>query len=883
MKKLLLLFFLIPFLGFSQIQIGQDINGEQGRLYNDFGASVSSSLDGSIVAIGSPLTNVNGENSGSVKVYENIGGVWTQIGNNIEGESAMDQFGHSVSLSLDGSVLAVGAIGQGVNGDNSGYVKIFENVNGNWTQIGANVVGVSANDQFGYSLCLSSNGNVIAIGARNNDNNGTNSGHARIFENINGVWIQVGNDINGEQTGDFSGNSISLSSDGNIVAIGARFNDGNGNRSGHVRIFENVSNNWVQLGSDIDGEDAGDRSGHSVSLSSNGNVVAIGANWNAENGFISGHVRIHEYTNGNWTQIGNDIDGEDSANFFGESVSLSSDGSKVAIGATGNDNNGINSGHVKIYENIGGIWTQVGGEIGGEAVSDQSGNSVSLSSDGNTVIIGAKYNDGNGYDSGHARIFEDIGGNWIQVGNDIDGDRTYSSDQLGYSTSISSDGNIIALASNNKDNGIQNIKAGQVIIYENSNGSWTQLGNRIDGEASFDYSGSSISLSSDGSIIAIGATNNDDNGQDSGHVRVYENLGGVWTQIGNDINGEAALDSSGISVDLSLDGTIVAIGAFFNDGNGQDSGHVRVYENLGGVWTQIGNDIDGDALFNRSGSDLSLSSDGNFIAIGATLNSNNGDSSGHVRVYENLSGIWIQKGNDIQGEELDRLGFHVDMSSDGNTIAVGAQESDGVDPEITRIFEYSNGSWIQKGNDIVGEAVLDFEGGSLSLAPNGEVVAIGYPLLNGNTESSGQVRIYEFTQGIWTEIGNYINGQITGDQFGHSLAISGNGRLVIGSPGNDVNGENSGQAKVYDFSTLLSTKESELSDFKIFPNPTNNQVTIQLGNGTELQNATIYNNFGQLVLTSKEITINTSKLASGLYVVEVETNKGKGSKKLIID
>ena len=75
-------------------------------------------------------------------------------------------------------------------------------------------------------------------------------------------------------------------------------------------------------------------------------------------------------------------------------------------------------------------------------------------------------------------------------------------------------------------------------------------------------------MSSDGTIVAIGAFGNDGNGPSSGHVRVYQNISGTWTQLGGDIDGEADEDQSGISVSLSSDGTIVAIGADGNDGNG---------------------------------------------------------------------------------------------------------------------------------------------------------------------------------------------------------------------------------------------------------------------------------------------------------------------------
>ena len=104
---------------------------------------------------------------------------------------------------------------------------------------------------------------------------------------------QIGSDIDGEAADDYSGFSVSLSSDGTIVAIGARYNDGNGSFSGHVRVYQYASSTWSQLGSDIDGEAANDNSGHSVSLSSDGTIVAIGAKNNGGNGSDSGHVRVY--------------------------------------------------------------------------------------------------------------------------------------------------------------------------------------------------------------------------------------------------------------------------------------------------------------------------------------------------------------------------------------------------------------------------------------------------------------------------------------------------------------------------------------------------------------------------------------------------------------
>ena len=178
---------------------------------------------------------------------------------------------------------------------------------------------------------------------------------------------------------------------------------------------------------------------------------------------------------------------------------------------------------------------------------------------------------------------------------------------------------------------IMAIAGGAMIVSAST--SINQMGSDIDGEAAGDYSGNSVSLSSDGTIVAIGAFGNDGNGVGAGHVRIYEWNGSTWQQKGADIDGEAAGDSSGRSVSLSSDGTIVAIGAFGNDGNGTFAGHVRVYEWSNSAWTQKGNDIDGEAANDYSGSSVSLSSDGTTVAIGAFNSAGNGSNAGHVRVY----------------------------------------------------------------------------------------------------------------------------------------------------------------------------------------------------------------------------------------------------------
>ena len=399
------------------VQVGADIDGEAAG--DESGRnSISLSSDGSRLAIGGYLNDGNGTSSGHVRIYDYNGSAWVQVGADIDGEAANDYSGWSVSLSSDGSRVAIGAYRNGSN--SSGHVRIYQYNNNSWSQLGADIDGEALNDSSGISVSLSSDGSRVAIGAHANDGNGSDSGHVRIYQYNNNSWSQLGADIDGEAADDASGLSISLSSDGSRVAIGAYRNDGNGSNSGHVRIYQYNNNSWSQLGADIDGEAVEDQSGYSVSLSSDGSRVAIGAGGNDGNGSNSGHVRIYDYNGSAWVQVGADIDGEAAGDYSGWKVSLSSDGSRVAIGANNNDGGGTNSGHVRIYQYNNNSWSQLGADIDGEAVQDQSGRSISLSSDGSRMAIGAPFNDGNGSNSGHVRVYSISSGGSYQYLWDVD-------------------------------------------------------------------------------------------------------------------------------------------------------------------------------------------------------------------------------------------------------------------------------------------------------------------------------------------------------------------------------------------------------------------------------------------------------------------------------
>ena len=379
---------------------------------------------------------------------------WTQVGSDIDGEAAKDESGRSVALSSDGTRVAIGAPG---SGDDSGQVRVYDLTGGAWVQVGGDIDGEAAGDASGAAVSLSADGTRVAIGAPVNAGNGSEAGHVRIYQLDGNAWVKMGSDIDGEAAGDLSGEAVSLSSDGSRVAIGGRWNDGNGNDAGHVRVYDWTGSAWVKMGSDIDGEAADDNSGKAVSLSSDGTRVAIGAPQNNGAGLAAGHVRVYQLDGNAWVKVGSDIDGEAADDYSGGSVSLSADGTRVAIGANYNSDSAFYAGHVRVYDLDGGAWVQVGSDIDGEAAEDQSGGSVALSSDGSRVAIGAEFNAGTGFEeAGHVRVFTLTADNWTQIGSDFDGEAEYGI--FGISVSLNSDGSRVAI-------GAPEIGAGHVQVH----------------------------------------------------------------------------------------------------------------------------------------------------------------------------------------------------------------------------------------------------------------------------------------------------------------------------------------------------------------------------------------------------------------------------------
>ena len=822
-------------------QIGADINGEAAD--DSSGYSVAMSEDGTRIAIGAPANDGNGSNSGHVRVYTRSGSGWAQTGADINGEAINDSAGYSVAMSRDGNRIAIGAPYNDGSFNDSGHVRVYTWSGTAWTQLGDDINGEALFDQSGYSVAMSRDGSRIAIGAPLNDENGSYSGHVRVYTWSGTAWAQTGSDIDGEAPGDKSGYSVAMSRDGTRIAIGSGWNDGNGDESGHVRVYTWNDTAWVKTGFDIEGEAAADYSGSSLAMSANGSRIAIGAGRNDENGSNSGHVRVYTWNDTAWVKTGDDIDGEAVDDQSGYSVALSADGTRIAIGSVWNDGNGDESGHVRIYTWNGTTWEKTGSDIEGEAAADYSGSSLAMSADGTRIAIGAVGNDGSFSRAGQVRAFlvpdlpsaptissvPSASGSLTVVftpgtdGGSAITNYKYSVDGVNYvalNPATTSGPFTISGLTNGTTysvtikavNAVGDSAASNAITASPTVISTSQLGLDIDGEATDDMSGYSVAMSEDGTRIAIGAPFNDGNGNESGHVRVYTRNGSTWEQTGDDINGKAANDRSGWSVAMSANGSRIAIGS--RDGGPNGEGQVRVYTLSGSTWAQTGSDINGEAAGDQSGVSVAMSATGTHIAIAAPVKNSN---AGRVRIYTLTNGNWTQTGSDIDGEAAgDQASSTVfatttsiAMSANGTHIAIGASQNDGngTNSGHVRIYTLVNNTWTQTGDDINGETAGDELGSSVAMSADGTRIAIGAPYNDGNGTSAGHVRVYTWSGTAWTQTGLDIDGEIAGDELGSSVAMSADGtRITLGAPYNDGNGSSSGHVRVYTWSGTAWTQ-----------------------------------------------------------------------------
>ncbi len=413
--------------------------------------------DSAAIGVDGDQNNNAAMDAGAVYVFRRSAGVWAQEAYiKASNSDAGDEFGRAIALSADGSMLAVGAweedsAASGIGGDqtsdtsnDSGAVYLFRRISGRWSQEA--YVKASNSDSstyFGYSVALSADGSALAVGAHYEDSAATgiagdptsgtagNSGAVYVFRSTAGVWSQEAYvKASNTGTGDEFGGSVALSADGSTLVVSAVYEDSaatglggdqtnNAARdSGAVYVFRRTVGVWGQeayvKASNTGGTDG---FGWSLAISSDGLVLAVSAHWedSAARGIggdeasnavrDSGSVYVFRRVAGTWTQeVYVKASNADTDDVFGRSITLSADGSVLAVGAYWEDsaatglggdqtnNTAMDSGAAYVFRRSAGRWAQHAYvKASNTGPVDEFGTSVALSADGATLAVGAPW------------------------------------------------------------------------------------------------------------------------------------------------------------------------------------------------------------------------------------------------------------------------------------------------------------------------------------------------------------------------------------------------------------------------------------------------------------------------------------------------------------
>jgi len=408
---------------------------------------------------------------------------WTQAAQlSASVKAANDRLGNSVAVSSDGNTVVAGAWAADIVGTNEGAVYVYVKPGGGWgdaTQTAKLTASDSATDDgLGFSVAISADGSTIVAGAYGDD---TGRGAVYVYVKPGSGWANGTEDakLTAPVRADFDnlGCSVAISSDGNLVIAGAyRENTGGLTDAGAVYVYVKPGSGWT--GTDTytakltaSDQALDDRLGYSVAVSSDGSTVVAGAFGKDS---YTGAAYVYAKPGGGWmgaiTQNAKLTASDGVANDnLGYSVAVSSDGSTIVVGASGDDSG---AGAAYVYVKPGGGWANAteGAKLtaSDRAVGDAFGRAVTVNSDGSVVVAGAMNADPDSLSSaGAAYVYVKPGGGWVDAteGAKLTASVKAASDFFGCSVAVSLNASTIVVGANGADPG--GISAGAAYVFSN--------------------------------------------------------------------------------------------------------------------------------------------------------------------------------------------------------------------------------------------------------------------------------------------------------------------------------------------------------------------------------------------------------------------------------
>jgi hypothetical protein len=375
-------------------------------------------------------------------------------------------------------------------------------------------------------------------------------------------------------------------------------------------------------------KEAGDLFGDEVAISDDGHTAIVGSRGEGTGATTAGAAYIYKWF-GYWLEIAK-IQSNNTGAFtnFGHHVSISGDGHTVVVGAIGHDTNGTDSGAAYIFSDASGAWAQTAALVGSDTASgDVFGESVSISAGGQTVLVGARYNDSGGSDSGAAYVFSNATGTWVETIR-LTASDAQANDSFGSEVTISGDGITAIIGARMEDTGGSNI--GAAYVFSNATGTWTEtikLG-ASDAQGGDNF-GSAVSLSGDGLTAIVGAARENTGGTNAGAAYIFSNATGTWTETAIiQASDKQSQDKFGWYASISGDGLTAIVG-------GTSTQAAYIFTDVGGVWTETIRITAYDTgTFIQFGGSVSMSGDGKRALVGAYDEFVDGIATGAAFMFE---------------------------------------------------------------------------------------------------------------------------------------------------------------------------------------------------------------------------------------------------------
>ena len=673
-----------------------------------------------------------------------------------------DHFGASVGISGDYAVVGVPNDDTDFGRD-TGSLQVFIRTETGWVQHQKLFASdAQAGDRFGTTLAVS--GDYLVTGAPRSDGAGRNSGAAYIFRRQGTEWIEQAKLVSPEETrGDYFGISVAI--DEATVLVGTHRSNEPLADGGSVYVFERNGEIWNQTAK-LTAPDASNFAYFGFSVGIDGDTAIVGATRDDEAGIDAGAAYVFVRNPSGWTPqaklIGNNTESEDN---FGYAVDV--DGDFAIVSSPKNRGTGA----AYIYKREGIEWTQKRNRIRIRMIPiDHDGATsfgVSVDIKGETAVIGATGANVGEEVVGAAYVFtQNEPPFWNQHTKLVSGDRS-GGDKLGFAVALG-ENEVIAGAPLQNAGGLSS--GATYIFQQREDQTWVESGKLSDGEtASEDQFGISVAIS--GNLAISGAQQDDDIAPNAGAAYIFERAGTLWLQRKKLTTDDAkAGDLFGNAV--AMDGTTVLVGAPGVDDAGPESGAAYIFVQAGEEWIQQARFIGGDiGMFDQFGSSVAVH--GNTAVVGAYGKDEVGADSGAAYVFVRNGTSWTQQAKLVHRGAVqgDQFGFAVSVYDDN--VLVGAHQSDAAGPDsgAVYLFTRNGGTWIQDllllPNDI---GIGDGFGYSIDLTKGAAI--IGAPTEDRNLDDLGAAYVFVETREAWVQQAKLTASDAdTGDEFGSAVAI----------------------------------------------------------------------------------------------------------------